>query len=108
MVFRRNRESRSREAAGRRNWPEAVPRKMKAEKDLKVGADLGRPLGAQRCRELLWTTTTAGHLAMGSERRTDTEEFLCQQINLGVHSSKTNQWSPDARWSEEHERSMLC
>src|SRR6266567_2212685 len=26
--FGRNRESRSREAAGRRNWPEAVPKKM--------------------------------------------------------------------------------
>src|SRR5258708_7478264 len=32
VPFRRNRESRSREAAGRRNWPEAVPRKMRAEK----------------------------------------------------------------------------
>src|SRR6266576_2989958 len=28
----RNRESRSREAAGRRNWPEAVPRKMSGKK----------------------------------------------------------------------------
>src|SRR6516164_8905235 len=28
----RNRESRDREAAGRRNWPEAVPRKMHGEK----------------------------------------------------------------------------
>jgi hypothetical protein len=30
--FGRNRESRSREAAGRRNWPEAVPRKMHGRK----------------------------------------------------------------------------
>jgi hypothetical protein len=28
VSFERNRESRSREAAGRRNWPEAVPTKM--------------------------------------------------------------------------------
>jgi hypothetical protein len=28
MLFGRSRESRSCEAAGRRNWPEAVPRKM--------------------------------------------------------------------------------
>jgi hypothetical protein len=27
-LFGRNRESRTREAAGRRNWPEAVPKKM--------------------------------------------------------------------------------
>jgi len=32
MFLGRNRESRSREAAGRRNSPEAVPRKMEAEK----------------------------------------------------------------------------
>ena len=32
MLFGRNRESRSREAAGRRNWPEAVPRKMRGRK----------------------------------------------------------------------------
>jgi len=30
--FGRNRESRSREAAGRRNWPEAVPRKRSGRK----------------------------------------------------------------------------
>ncbi len=34
MLFGRNRESRSREAAGRRNWPEAVPRKMRERKSL--------------------------------------------------------------------------
>src|SRR2546426_4808382 len=28
----RNRESRNREAAGRRNWPEAVPKKMRGRK----------------------------------------------------------------------------
>jgi hypothetical protein len=28
MLFGRNRESRAREAAGRSNWPEAVPKKM--------------------------------------------------------------------------------
>src|SRR5882724_189404 len=32
VLFGRNRESRSREAAGRRNWPEAVPRKMRGRK----------------------------------------------------------------------------
>ncbi len=32
MPFGRNRESRSREAAGRRNWPEAVPRKMRGRR----------------------------------------------------------------------------
>src|SRR6266853_2761826 len=32
VPFRRNRESRSREAAGRRNWPEAVPKKMRGRK----------------------------------------------------------------------------
>lgn len=30
--FGRNRESRSQEAAGRRNWPEAVPKKMSSER----------------------------------------------------------------------------
>jgi len=33
-MFGRNRESRSREAAGRRNWPEAVPKKMRGRKRL--------------------------------------------------------------------------
>ena len=32
MPFGRNRESRTREAAGRRNWPEAVPRKIRGKK----------------------------------------------------------------------------
>src|SRR5882724_10391699 len=32
VAFGRNRESRSREAAGRRNWPEAVPRKLRGRK----------------------------------------------------------------------------
>ncbi len=32
MVFGRNRESRTHEAAGRRNWPEAVPRKKTGRK----------------------------------------------------------------------------
>jgi len=36
--FGRNRESRSREAAGRRNWPEAVPKKMRGRKR-KIGID---------------------------------------------------------------------
>src|SRR6266700_6751432 len=34
VPFGRNRESRTREAAGRRNWPEAVPRKMSGRKRL--------------------------------------------------------------------------
>ena len=32
VLFGRNWESRSREAAGRRNWPEAVPKKMSGKK----------------------------------------------------------------------------
>ena len=36
-TFGRNRESRTREAAGRRNWPEAVPRKMSGGKRLAYG-----------------------------------------------------------------------
>src|SRR5215470_11739027 len=32
VMFGRNRESRTREAAGRRNWPEAVPRKIRGRK----------------------------------------------------------------------------
>ena len=32
MLFGGNRESRTREAAGRRNWPEAVPKKMRDRK----------------------------------------------------------------------------
>src|SRR6267378_4457791 len=32
VPFRRNRESRTHEAAGRRNWPEAVPRKNERQK----------------------------------------------------------------------------
>src|SRR5712692_7437728 len=34
VPFGKNRKSRSREAAGRRNWPEAVPRKMSGGKRL--------------------------------------------------------------------------
>jgi transposase-like protein len=34
VSFGRNRESRRREAAGRRNWPEAVPKKMRGGKRL--------------------------------------------------------------------------
>ena len=37
MPFGRNRESRSREAAGRRNWPEAVPKKMRGGKKASYG-----------------------------------------------------------------------
>jgi hypothetical protein len=36
VLFGRNRESRSREAAGRRNWPEAVPKKMRGRKRASV------------------------------------------------------------------------
>ena len=36
-MFRRNRESRTREAAGRRNWPEAVPKKISARKEASTG-----------------------------------------------------------------------
>jgi hypothetical protein len=32
VPFGRNRESRNREDAGRRNWPEAVPKKMRGRK----------------------------------------------------------------------------
>jgi hypothetical protein len=32
VLFGRNRENRSREAAGRRNWPAAVPRKVSRRK----------------------------------------------------------------------------
>src|SRR5216684_3757334 len=32
VPFGRNRESRNREPAGRRNWPEAVPKKMRGRK----------------------------------------------------------------------------
>jgi hypothetical protein len=32
VLLGRNRESRSREAAGRRNWPEAVTKKMRGRK----------------------------------------------------------------------------
>src|SRR5438552_18528716 len=42
VLFGRNRESRSREAAGRRNWPEAVPRKMRERKSLHTRLS-GRP-----------------------------------------------------------------
>jgi hypothetical protein len=35
-MFGRSRESRSREAAGRRNWPEAVTRKMRGRKRERV------------------------------------------------------------------------
>jgi len=34
VPFGRNRESRSREAAGHRNWPEAVPRKNAWQKEI--------------------------------------------------------------------------
>jgi hypothetical protein len=44
-MFGRNRESRNREAAGRRNWPEAVPRKMRSRKrrtEISEGVGLSR------------------------------------------------------------------
>jgi hypothetical protein len=37
LLFGRSRESRNREAAGRRNWPEAVPKKMRGRKRQLVG-----------------------------------------------------------------------
>ena len=51
MVFRGNRESRNREAAGRSNWPEAVPRKMLGRKrGLSRLSDIGQRSG-RRCQE---------------------------------------------------------
>ena len=46
VSFGRNRESRSLEAAGRRNWPEAVPEKMRGKKRRLPG------LSENRCRGL--------------------------------------------------------
>ena len=45
-MFGRSRESRTREAAGRRNWPEAVPKKMRGRKRMLTEIREGRDLGA--------------------------------------------------------------
>src|SRR6266481_1182610 len=42
VLFGRNRESRSREAAGRRNWPEAVPRELRGRKRALTGLSKNR------------------------------------------------------------------
>src|SRR5713226_3010274 len=42
VPFGRNRESRSREAAGRRNWPEAVPGKIRGRKRLHTRLSVNR------------------------------------------------------------------
>jgi hypothetical protein len=51
----RNRESRGREAAGRRNWPEAVPRKVRGRKrgDLlgSVGIGIKSRFGARNAAD---------------------------------------------------------
>jgi hypothetical protein len=51
VSFMRNRESRSREAAGRRNWPEAVPMKMRGGKRRRTGlSGIGTRSGARQER----------------------------------------------------------
>jgi hypothetical protein len=44
VMYGRNREIRSREAAGRRNWPEAVPRKMNGKKRMLTEVNRNREL----------------------------------------------------------------
>src|ERR1700738_5299482 len=55
VQFGRNRESRSREAAGRRNWPEAVPKKMRGRKRplTELSRNLRSRLGPNNLRTLL-------------------------------------------------------
>ncbi len=55
MPFGRNRESRSREAAGRRNWPEAVPRKMRGRK--KATCEISQ----NRDKEQTWLRNSADY-----------------------------------------------
>src|SRR5215472_2894247 len=53
VIFGRNRESRTREAAGRRNWPEAVPKKMRARKSVLTGVSCnGREEHVALCSRL--------------------------------------------------------
>jgi hypothetical protein len=68
VPFGRNRESRTREAAGRRNWPEAVPKKMGAEK--------GREPVGQRPNRI--TLGGVSRLYYGSRRDPETTDKRTQ------------------------------
>src|SRR6266404_6201915 len=63
-VLGRSRESRSREAAGRRNWPEAVPRKMGGRKRPLAG------LGASRREETQEAANRAATRRQGAQALT--------------------------------------
>jgi hypothetical protein len=51
VPFGRSRESRSREVAGRRNWPEQWPRKCVAEKGQPTGLSKNRHEGSVHVNE---------------------------------------------------------
>jgi len=53
-TFGRNRESRSREATGRRNWPEAAPRKMSGRKRAAYRTQQDSALGARSRQQPTW------------------------------------------------------
>src|SRR6266481_5941297 len=55
----RNRESRSREAAGRRNWPEAVPKKMRGRKRALIKSVRMGIRSRLRAKQLAQTTRNA-------------------------------------------------
>ena len=68
MSFGRNRESRSREAAGRRNWPEAVPRRMRGRKRTLAEVSENRDVGGTRVSESCELFVTQGHHGVESHR----------------------------------------
>ena len=72
MAFGRNRESRTHEAAGRRNWPEAVPGKCAAEKGGDTEVSEIASAGAGGRQKLPQGEKTAGLAhTVGSKRALD-------------------------------------
>jgi hypothetical protein len=59
VVFGRSRESRTREAAGRRNWPEAVPREMRGGKRALIEISENRDKDQTAAKQLTQTIRNA-------------------------------------------------
>ena len=98
LSFRRNRESRSREAAGRRNWPEAVPRKNERQKKSGLlswkdrrGMSRGRwAARAEHKRAVVVCRRSGSTMALDSSGRSDGERGMAGANALGQRRS--NVW----------------
>src|SRR6266581_9602500 len=81
-LFGRNRESRTREAAGRRNWPEAVPRKMCGRKSPLNGLSENRERREQRSNgkpKCSWRSRTTLRERIGGKAHQRRNGFLTRE-----------------------------